>query len=82
MLSARLPTGGIRREAWILLSGNFLGNIGLGLFFPILPLFVTGRGGSPALQSQITDVLLSRDAWLRHLLQSIEKKQVPAAQLG
>lgn len=49
MLSARLPTGGIRREAWILLSGNFLGNIGLGLFFPILPLFVTGRGGSPAL---------------------------------
>lgn len=49
MLNARLPTGGVRREAWILLGGNFLDNVGLGLFFPILPLYVTQRGGTPAL---------------------------------
>jgi putative heme-binding domain-containing protein len=40
------------------------------------------RSASPALQSQIADVLLSRDAWLRHLLHGIEKKQVPAAQVS
>jgi putative membrane-bound dehydrogenase-like protein len=39
------------------------------------------RSGSPALQSQMTDVLLSRDAWLHHLLRSMEKKQVPASQI-
>jgi putative membrane-bound dehydrogenase-like protein len=40
------------------------------------------RGSTPALQSQLTDVLLSRGPWLHHLLHSIEKKQVPAAQLS
>jgi putative membrane-bound dehydrogenase-like protein len=40
------------------------------------------RSSSPALQAQMADVLLSRDAWLRHLLRSIEKKQVPAAQIA
>ncbi len=37
------------RAAWVLLIGNTLDNLGLGLFFPILPLFVERRGGTAAL---------------------------------
>src|SRR5579883_701399 len=36
---------------------------------------------SPALKGQILDVLLSRDSWQRHLLDLIEKKSIPAAQV-
>jgi putative membrane-bound dehydrogenase-like protein len=39
------------------------------------------RSCTPALQSQVLDVLLSRPAWQRHLLASIAKKQVPASQI-
>jgi putative membrane-bound dehydrogenase-like protein len=36
---------------------------------------------TPALKGQILDLLLSRDAWQRRLLDSIEKKTIPAGQL-
>ncbi len=36
---------------------------------------------TPALQSQVLDVLLSRESWKARLLQSIDKKEVPAAQI-
>ena len=49
MIQTRLGLTGIPRPAWVLLAGNLLDNLGLGLFFPILPLFVEGRGGGPAL---------------------------------
>ncbi len=36
---------------------------------------------APALKGQILDLLLSRDAWQRQLLDAIEKKSIPAAQV-
>ena len=50
----RLRTGGDRpgldrRTLWTLLAGNALTAVGIGFFFPMLPLFVTGRGGTPFL---------------------------------
>ncbi len=39
------------------------------------------RSYSPALQARLLDLLLSRPAWQRHLLDSIVQKQVPAAQI-
>jgi DHA1 family multidrug resistance protein-like MFS transporter len=33
----------------VLLAGNIFDNLGYGIFFPILPLFVEGHGGGPAL---------------------------------
>jgi putative membrane-bound dehydrogenase-like protein len=39
------------------------------------------KGHSPALQAQILDLLLSRDAWQRQLLQSLENGAVPPAAL-
>jgi putative membrane-bound dehydrogenase-like protein len=36
---------------------------------------------SPALRPQVLDRLLSRDAWLRHLLAAIAKNDVPAAHI-
>jgi putative membrane-bound dehydrogenase-like protein len=38
-------------------------------------------GYSPAVRSQVLDLLLGRDAWQRRLLDGIEKKDVPAAQV-
>ena len=49
MIQTRLGFSGVPRAAWVLLTGNILDNLGLGLFFPILPLFVEGRGGGPVL---------------------------------
>ena len=49
MIQTRLGFSGVPRDAWVLLAGNILDNLGLGLFFPILPLFVEGRGGGPVL---------------------------------
>src|ERR671938_900892 len=49
MLRARLGLSGVSRDAWIILAGNTLDGIGLGIFFPILPLFVEERGGDPFL---------------------------------
>jgi MFS family permease len=50
----RLPTGESAarldtRTLWTLLAGNALTAIGIGFFLPILPLFVTERGGAPFL---------------------------------
>jgi putative membrane-bound dehydrogenase-like protein len=39
------------------------------------------NGYTPALKSQVLDVLLGRDAWQRQLLQAVEKNEVPAAHL-
>jgi putative heme-binding domain-containing protein len=39
------------------------------------------KGYTPALQAQVLDLLLSRDAWQRQLLHSIEKKDVPAGHI-
>jgi MFS family permease len=49
VIQTRLGFSGVPRAAWVLLAGNILDNLGLGLFFPILPLFVEGRGGGPVL---------------------------------
>ncbi|GAC1656225.1 MAG: MFS transporter [Candidatus Dormibacteraceae bacterium] len=49
MIQGRLGLSGVPRAAWVLLIGNTLDNLGLGLFFPILPLFVLHRGGTAAL---------------------------------
>jgi putative membrane-bound dehydrogenase-like protein len=40
------------------------------------------RSSSPGVQSQIADVLFSRDAWLRQFLESIDKKSIPPGQVG
>jgi MFS family permease len=49
VIQTRLGFSGVPRAAWVLLAGNILDNLGLGLFFPILPLFVERRGGGPVL---------------------------------
>ncbi len=49
MIQSRLGLTGVPRAAWVLLIGNAVDNLGLGLFFPILPLFVERRGGTAAL---------------------------------
>src|SRR5262249_3924192 len=36
---------------------------------------------TPTLKSQVLDLLLSRDGWERQLLESIDKRDVPAAQI-
>ena len=46
MLSQKFGFSGMTREATALLGGNTVQAIGLGLFFPILPLFVLSRHGS------------------------------------
>jgi putative heme-binding domain-containing protein len=41
---------------------------------------ITGwKGYTPTLRLQVLDVLMSRDAWQRQLLRSIEKKELPAS---
>src|SRR5262249_702626 len=39
------------------------------------------KGYSPTLKPQVLDVLLSRDAWLKQLLASVEKDEVPAGHI-
>ena len=41
-----LGFGGVSRTGWILLGGNLFNAIGLGIIYPVLPLFVVQRGGS------------------------------------
>jgi len=38
-----------RRTLWTLYAGNLLTQIGLWFFLPLLPIFISRRGGSPAL---------------------------------
>jgi putative membrane-bound dehydrogenase-like protein len=40
------------------------------------------KGHGPALRVRVLDVLLERDDWLKALLVAVEKKQVPAPELG
>ncbi|MGH7903651.1 MAG: MFS transporter [Candidatus Dormibacteraceae bacterium] len=47
--AARQPAPPLGRGAWILLGGNTLNTIGIGIFFPILPLYIGHRGASAAL---------------------------------
>jgi MFS transporter, DHA1 family, multidrug resistance protein len=49
VIAARLGLSGVPRAAWVLLGGNVFDNLGYGMFFAILPLFVEGRGGNPGL---------------------------------
>ena len=49
LIAARLGLTGVPRAAWVLLAGNVFDNVGYGMFFAILPLFVEARGGNPAL---------------------------------
>jgi MFS family permease len=44
-----LPRRGGGGALWTLLAGNVLTEIGVGFFFPILPLYLTARGATPAL---------------------------------
>src|ERR1700716_3083949 len=44
-----VPAGLRRRTLWTLLAGNTLIMIGIGFFIPILPLFLSSRGGGPLL---------------------------------
>jgi MFS family permease len=49
LIQARLGLTGVPRAAWVLLAGNVFDNLGYGMFFAILPLYVEGRGGNPGL---------------------------------
>jgi DHA1 family tetracycline resistance protein-like MFS transporter len=47
-----VASGGARAEQqaiWTLLAGNALTEVGIGFFLPILPIFLSRRGGSPIL---------------------------------
>jgi putative membrane-bound dehydrogenase-like protein len=45
-------------------------------------LLLAGWGGyAPALRAQVLDLIMSRDTWQRELLDAIEKRSVPAAQI-
>jgi MFS family permease len=48
----------VRRAIWILLTGNTLAQIGIGFFFPILPLFIGRKGGNAVLVGIVTAVAL------------------------
>ena len=51
-MEAEGPPAGPRLDAstlWTLLAGNALTQVGIGFFLPILPLFISSRGGSPLL---------------------------------
>jgi len=50
---------------------------------PRVPELMTGgwSAHSPALKGQILDTLLSRDAWQHQLLELVEKKTIPAAEI-
>jgi MFS family permease len=48
----------MRRATWILLVGNTLAQIGIGFFFPILPLFIGRKGGSAVLVGIVTAAAL------------------------
>lgn len=51
MIASDAPTAPRRLDSaslWTLLAGNGLTELGVGFFFPILPLFLSRRGGSPA----------------------------------
>ena len=48
----------VRRATWILLGGNTLAQVGIGFFFPILPLFIGRKGGTAVLVGIVTAIAL------------------------
>jgi MFS family permease len=48
----------VRRATWILLVGNTLAQIGIGFFFPILPLFIGRKGGDAVVVGIVTAAAL------------------------
>jgi MFS family permease len=55
-----------RRTLWTLYAGNLLTAIGLWFFFPLLPIFLTRRGGSSALVGVVFAAGLLANAAIRY----------------
>jgi len=55
-----------RRTLWTLYAGNLLTQIGLWFFLPLLPIFITRRGGSPALVGVVFAAGLLASALIRY----------------
>jgi MFS family permease len=55
-----------RRTLWTLYAGNLLTAIGLWFFLPLLPIFITRRGGSPALVGVVFAAGLLANAAIRY----------------
>jgi MFS family permease len=55
-----------RRTLWTLYAGNLLTSIGLWFFFPLLPIFITRRGGSSALVGVVFAAGLLANAAIRY----------------
>src|SRR5258708_12053878 len=55
-----------RRTLWTLYAGNLLTAIGLWFFLPLLPIFITRRGGSSALVGVVFAAGLLSNAAIRY----------------
>jgi MFS family permease len=55
-----------RRTLWTLYAGNLLTQVGLWFFLPLLPIFITRRGGSPALVGAVFAAGLLANALIRY----------------
>ena len=55
-----------RRTLWTLYAGNLLTQIGLWFFLPLLPIFISRRGGSPALIGVVFGAGLLANALIRY----------------
>src|SRR5260370_16209636 len=55
-----------RRTLWTLYAGNLLTAIGLWFFLPLLPIFITRRGGSSALVGVVFAAGLLANAAVRY----------------
>src|SRR5260370_6437377 len=55
-----------RRTLWTLYGGNLLTSIGLWFFLPLLPIFITRRGGSSALVGVVFAAGLLANAAVRY----------------
>ncbi|HKB32791.1 MAG TPA: MFS transporter, partial [Candidatus Dormibacteraeota bacterium] len=55
-----------RRTLWTLYGGNLLTSIGLWFFLPLLPIFITRRGGSSALVGVVFAAGLLANAAIRY----------------
>ncbi|GAC1474437.1 MAG: multidrug efflux MFS transporter NorA [Candidatus Dormibacteraceae bacterium] len=55
-----------RQTLWTLYAGNFLTQIGVWFFLPLLPIFIARRGGSPALVGDVFAAGLLANAIIRY----------------
>jgi MFS family permease len=55
-----------RRTLWTLYAGNLLTQIGLWFFLPLLPIFISRRGGSPALVGIVFAAGMLANALIRY----------------